>query len=96
VLFPVFQLIDIVIDLYRWILIAYVILSWLVAFNVINSHNRAVYMIGDFLHRLTDPLLRPLRRFVPSVGGLDISPILLWLLLWFIQAELRQIAIRLL
>jgi YggT family protein len=73
--------------MYYWAVIISAILSWLIAFNVINSHNRLVYTIGDFLYRITEPALRPIRRFVPLLGGVDISPIVLLLLLWFAQAE---------
>jgi YggT family protein len=83
-------LIDTVIGLYIWLLIASAILSWLVAFNVINTRNRFVYLLGDFLYRVTEPVLRPIRRVVPNLGGLDISPVLLILLLMFIQRLLVQ------
>lgn len=84
---PVVELINIVINMYYWAVIISAILSWLIAFNVINSHNRLVYTIGDFLYRITEPALRPIRRFVPLLGGVDISPVVLLLILWFIQAE---------
>ena len=70
-------LLDTVINLYIWILVINVILSWLVAFNVVNTRNRFVYAVGDFLHRLTEPTLRPIRRVMPSLGGIDISPVVL-------------------
>jgi YggT family protein len=73
------------IGLYIWCLIIWVILSWLVAFNVVNTRNRFVGMAGDFLDRITEPALRPIRRFVPYLGGIDISPIILILLLYFIR-----------
>jgi YggT family protein len=82
---PVFELLVQVIELYKFVLIVAVIMSWLVAFNVINTHNRFVYMVNDFLYRVTEPALRPIRRFVPNLGGVDISPIVLILLLWFVQ-----------
>jgi YggT family protein len=92
VLLPVFSLIDYVITIYIYLLIASAVLSWLVAFNVINTRNRAVYLIGDFLYRVTEPALRPIRRIIPTLGGIDVSPIVLILLLWFVQQELWQIA----
>jgi YggT family protein len=67
------------------VLVASAILSWLVAFNVLNTSNRFVYMVGDFLYRITEPALRPIRRFVPSLGGVDISPVVLILLLVFLR-----------
>lgn len=85
---PVIELIDTVINLYIWALIISAILSWLIAFNVINSHNRVVYTVSDFLYRITEPALRPIRRFVPLLGGVDISPVVLILLLWFVRRVL--------
>ena len=74
-----------VIGIYKWILIASVVLSWLVAFNAVNTRNRFVAVAGDFLFRVTEPLLRPIRRVIPAVGGIDISPLILFFILWFIQ-----------
>lgn len=71
------------ISIYIWVLIASAILSWLLAFNVLNPRNQVVYTIGDFLYRITEPALRPIRRFVPFIGGIDISPVVLILLLIF-------------
>ena len=82
---PIFELLVQVIELYKFVLIIAVIMSWLVAFNVINTHNRFVYTVNDVLYRITEPALRPIRRFVPQLGGVDISPIVLILLLWFVQ-----------
>ncbi|HAE49137.1 MAG: hypothetical protein CMO30_19445 [Tistrella sp.] len=73
------------IEIYTWILIASVILSWLVAFNVVNTNNQVVYTIGSFIHRITEPVLRPIRNFLPSLGGLDLSPLVLLLLLNFLK-----------
>ena len=84
------SLIDIVLELYVWILIIWVIISWLVAFDVINTRNRAVYLVSDFLYRITEPALRPIRRVVPNIGGIDISPIILLLAIWFIRSLLRE------
>jgi YggT family protein len=81
----VFWLIDTVIDIYIWLLIAQAILSWLLAFGVVNRWNRGVAVIGDFLYRITEPLLRPIRSFLPNFGGVDISPIILILLLMFLR-----------
>ena len=67
--------------LYVWILIAAAILSWLVAFNVVNSRNQFVAMIGDFLYRITEPVLRPLRNLLPNLGGLDLSPVVVILII---------------
>lgn len=79
-----------VIDLYILVLVIAVIASWLVGFNVINTRNRFVYTVVDILNRLTEPALRPIRRILPSLGGLDLSPLVLILLLWFVQMLLLE------
>jgi len=78
-------LIDSIIEIYIWLLIIQVALSWLITFNVLNTHNRFVYMVGDFLYRVTEPALGPIRRVLPSLGGIDISPVVLILGLWFVR-----------
>ena len=88
---PIFELIDQLIGLYIWVLIIGAILSWLIAFNVVNTRNRAVYVIADLAYRLTEPALRPIRRVLPNLGGLDISPVILILLLQFLRNELPAI-----
>ncbi|HJN03599.1 MAG TPA: YggT family protein [Alphaproteobacteria bacterium] len=80
-----FQLIDTVITLYIWALIISAVLSWLVSFSIINTQNRFIFLVGDFLYRITEPALRPIRRFIPNLGGIDISPIVLILLLVFLR-----------
>lgn len=82
---PFINLIMLVIQLYIWVVIAGAVLSWLIAFNVVNTQNRFVYTIADVLYRLTEPALRPIRRFLPELGGLDLSPIVLILGLILLQ-----------
>jgi YggT family protein len=82
---PFIWLIDTVITLYIWILIAAAILSWLIAFNVVNTRNPVVASIGDFLYRITEPALRPIRSMLPNLGGIDISPVILILGLLFLR-----------
>ena len=84
------KLIDNVIDIYTWIVIASAIMSWLVAFGVINVRNQFIRVVVDLLYRLTEPLLRPLRRFLPNLGGVDISPVVLLLGLFFIRSLLWE------
>ena len=79
------QTIVMALDLYWWIIIASAIFSWLYAFNVVNSRNQFVGSIGNMLYRLTEPVLRPIRRLMPDLGGIDISPIILLLILFFIR-----------
>ena len=71
--------------LYWWVVIANVIISWLIAFNVLNTSNAFVYNVLDFTYRLTEPFLRRIRGFLPNLGAFDISPIILLLLIWFIE-----------
>ena len=82
---PILALVYVVLDLYKWVLIIYVVLDWLIAFNVINTYNRFVATVRDILARLTEPVLRWIRGFVPAVGGIDLSPLVALLGIWFIQ-----------
>jgi YggT family protein len=91
VLDPLLRVAMIAIDLYIWAVIISAILSWLVHFGVVNTRNQLVSMIGEFLWRLTEPALRPIRRFVPKFGGVDISPIVLILALLFVQMVIGNI-----
>jgi YggT family protein len=79
------NLVDTVIRIYIWLLIIQAVLSWLIAFGVVNRHNRVVGMAEDFLWRITEPALRPIRRILPTLGGIDISPVILILLLYFVR-----------
>ncbi|SOD91627.1 YggT family protein [Caenispirillum bisanense] len=92
VLGPLLQVVSIALNLYLWALIISAVMSWLVAFNVINTHNRVVYMIGDFLHRITEPALRPIRSVVPVMGGVDLSPMVLILIIIFLQGVIGRLA----
>lgn len=85
------SLISTVIQIYIYVLIASAVLSWLIAFNVVNTRNQAVAVIADVLWRLTEPVLAPIRRILPNFGGLDLSPVVLILLLWFINNLLYEI-----
>ena len=80
-----FFLIDSVINIYIWLIIINAILSWLVAFNVLNTQNRFVFAVLNATHQLTDPVLNKIRKFIPNLGSIDISPIVLILLLFFIR-----------
>jgi YggT family protein len=82
---PLISFIVLVIDLYIWVVIASAILSWLIAFNVVNTQNRFVYTVADMLYRVTEPALRPIRSIIPNLGGIDISPVILILFLLFIR-----------
>lgn len=82
----VLDVILLVLQIYVWLLIASAILSWLVAFNVVNARNQFVAIVGDFLHRITEPVLRPIRSMMPNLGGIDISPIIVILIIFFLQS----------
>lgn len=82
-----------ILDFYIWVLITGAILSWLVAFNILNTHNRLVQVVGDFIFRITEPLLRPIRRVVPMMGGLDLSPLILIFIIIFLQSFIRHLVL---
>ena len=81
----IFYLVLQILKLYSYVVIANVIVSWLIAFNVLNTQNRFVYALLELTYRLTDAFLKSIRRFLPNLGALDISPIILLLLIWFIE-----------
>ena len=81
----IFYLVLQILKLYSYVVIANVIVSWLIAFNVLNTQNRFVYSILELSYSLTNPILNKIRRFIPNLGSLDISPIILLLLIWFIE-----------
>lgn len=83
------DIILIVLQLYIYLLIAAAILSWLIAFNVVNPRNQFVHMAGDFLWRITEPVLRPIRSVMPNLGGIDVSPVILILLIILIQKVIQ-------
>ena len=96
-MYAIFWLIDTVLGIYIMLVFAQVVLSWLVGFNVVNTRNRFVYLVGNFLHRVTEPALRPIRRLLPSFGGIDLSAVVLLLGLYFVRMLLiRDLAPRLL
>ncbi|MCB1444582.1 MAG: YggT family protein [Rhizobiaceae bacterium] len=82
---PILNTLMFALNIYIWILIANAIFSWLYAFNVINTRNQFVNMIGRALYQMTEPVLRPIRRFMPDLGGVDISPIVVVLIIYLIQ-----------
>jgi YggT family protein len=88
---PIFQIASMVIELYIWVVIISAVLSWLIAFNVVNTSNRFVYSVSDFLYRATEPALRRIRRILPDLGGIDLSPIALILGLIFLQMVLSNV-----
>jgi len=81
----VLDIVMLVLQIYIWLLIAAAVLSWLIAFNVVNTRNPVVAAIADFLYRITEPLLRPIRGMMPNLGGIDVSPVILILIILLIE-----------
>ena len=81
----IFYLVLQILKLYSYVVIGNVVISWLIAFNVLNTQNRFVYSLLELTYKLTDPILNKIRRFIPNLGSLDISPVILLLLIWFIE-----------
>ena len=79
-----------IINLYKLVLLIYIIATWLISFNIINTSNRFIYSAMEILYRLSEPSLRLVRKYVPTFGNIDISPIIVYLLLWFIQSLLVE------
>jgi YggT family protein len=92
---PLLAVINIALGIYIWIIIASVIMSWLLNFNVINSNNNFVFTIINFLYKTTEPVLGRIRRFVPAISGFDLSPVVLILLIWFLQMVIGRILMKL-
>jgi YggT family protein len=86
----VLDVVMLALNLYVWLLIASAVLSWLIAFNVVNTRNQFVSTVWDFLYRITEPALRPIRNMLPNLGGIDISPIILLLIIFFIQSVITR------
>ena len=95
ILNPLFNVIQVALVLYLWAIIGSAILSWLVHFGVVNTRNQFISMVGEFLWRITEPALRPIRRFMPNLGGIDISPIILILVIYFASDVLENVQTRL-
>ncbi len=87
------MILDLVLELYGWVLLAMVIVSWLIALNILNTRQPAVMQVENFLRRLTEPVLNPIRRFVPMMSGLDLSPLIVWLIIIFVRSLLREYAL---
>ena len=87
----VYQILNEVLSLYKWAVILSALFSMLVSFGVLDTRNRAVWTIGDFLYRITEPALRPIRNLMPNTGGLDLSPIVLIFAIWVVQEILQRI-----
>lgn len=81
----ILRTVDLVLDIYTWIIIASAVFSWLYAFKVVNTNNRFIGAVGEFLYKVTEPVLRPIRKILPDLGGIDISPIVLLLIIFFIR-----------
>lgn len=95
ILIPLYELVDSLLWLYLWILIISVIMSWLIAFGVVNTNNQFISIISEFLYRATEPVLRPIRRKLPDMGGLDLSPLVLLLAIQLVRGILGRLVMHL-
>jgi YggT family protein len=86
-----FQIAQEILNLYKWAVILGAVMSMLVSFNVLDTRNRFVWMVGDFLYRITEPALRPIRRVIPTFGTIDLSPVALIFLIYIAQMLLARI-----
>lgn len=93
IVIPLLQVLSDALGLYKWVLVIWVVLSWLVAFNIVNNHNPLVGSIGRALDQIVEPALRRIRRYVPLFGNMDISPVLLFLVILFIQRMIGRLII---
>src|SRR5579884_191820 len=91
---PIAALLIEILEIYKWIVILAVLVSWLVAFNVINVHNNFVRTVLRVLMALTEPVFRPVRRVIPPVAGLDLSPIIVFVIIWFLQYTIQYLSFR--
>ena len=91
---PIAALLIEVLEIYKWVVIAAVIVSWLTAFNVINQYNNFVRSLLRILYALTEPVFRPIRKLIPPIGGLDLSPIIVFLIIWFLQYSIQWASYR--
>ncbi len=91
IIFPLYNVISVLLKLYLWVVIISVILTWLLAFGVVNTHNPFVSNVGNFLFKITEPVLQPIRRILPNLGGIDISPILLIVAIYFLQDVMQRL-----
>lgn len=93
ILIPIIEVALVLLNLYLWVIIISVVMGWLVAFGIINPYNRAIMIIDEALLRLTEPLLQPIRRIIPNLGGLDLSPLILGLAIILIRSILFRIGL---
>jgi YggT family protein len=91
---PVAALLIEILEIYKWVVILAVVVSWLTAFNVINVHNNFVRTVLRILMALTEPVFRPVRRVIPAVAGLDLSPIVVFVIIWFLQYTIQYLSFR--
>lgn len=95
-MFSILNLIDLILNIYSWIIIAAVVMSWLIGFNIVNGHSDIVRQIRYALFRLTEPVMGPIRRLLPDLGGIDVSPLIVLVAIWFLRSLLWEYGPRLL
>ncbi len=89
-IYAILQTLSFILQFVQWIFIIMIIMSWLISFNVINTRNQFVATVWRILNQITEPILRPIRRFVPNVGGLDLSPLIVFVIIFFLQSLLAS------
>lgn len=92
IILPLSKILLMAISLYTWVVVAYVVMSWLYAFGIIDPNNQFSYSVSSFLNKAVDPVLNKIRRFMPNISGLDISPIVLFFILYFLQEFIATLA----
>src|ERR1700744_1439237 len=91
---PIAALLIEILEIYKWVVVLAVVVSWLTAFNVINVHNNFVRTMLRVLYALTEPVFRPIRKVIPSIAGLDFSPIIVFVIIWFLQYTIQYLSFR--
>jgi YggT family protein len=94
ILVPLLKVLLVILNVYSWMLIVYAIISWLYAFGVINPQSQVMYFVQDFLRRLIEPALRPLRRIIPLISGIDLSLLALFFIIYFVESMITQVLVR--
>lgn len=84
-IFAILQTLSFILNIVWWIFLIMIIMSWLISFNVINTRNQFVASVWRVLNQITEPILKPIRRIIPSVGGLDLSPLIVFVIIFFLQ-----------
>lgn len=94
-LYPIFWAVDVILGILIVVLLVYVVMSWLVGFQIVNTRNQFVVLINDIVRRIAEPMLKPIRRVIPMMGGLDLAPMVLFILIYVLRMYLEQLFVAL-